>query len=52
MSDFMEYGWEDEIVNESGDYTLLPEGDTISLYKNSKGRATAVRKKYRHVIKR
>ena len=27
MSDFMEYGWEDEIVNESGDYTLLPEGD-------------------------
>ena len=27
MDNFMEYGWEDEIVNEGGDFVLLPEGD-------------------------
>lgn len=27
MSDYVEYSWDDEIVNEGGDYTLLPEGD-------------------------
>jgi len=27
MEGFIEYGWEDEIVNEGGDYVLLPEGD-------------------------
>ena len=27
MDNFMEYGWDDEIVNESGEYVLLPEGD-------------------------
>ena len=26
MDNFMEYGWEDEIVNEGGDFVLLPEG--------------------------
>lgn len=27
MSDFIEYGWEDEIVNEGNEFPLLPEGD-------------------------
>lgn len=27
MNDFIEYGWEDEISEEGGEYTLLPEGD-------------------------
>lgn len=27
MDNFIEYGWEDEIVNEGGDFVLLPEGD-------------------------
>lgn len=27
MSDFIEYGWEDEISDEGTDYVLLPEGD-------------------------
>lgn len=27
MEEFIEYGWEDEIVNEGGDYVLLPDGD-------------------------
>lgn len=27
MNDCIEYSWDDEIVNEGGDYTLLPEGD-------------------------
>lgn len=52
MSDFMEYGWEDEIVNESGDYTLLPEGDydfTIQKFERARHGGS---EKYRHVIKR
>lgn len=27
MDNFIEYGWEDEIVNEGGDFVLLPEED-------------------------
>lgn len=27
MSDFIEYSWDDEILNESGEFTLLPDGD-------------------------
>lgn len=27
MEEFREYGWEDEINNEGGEYILLPEGD-------------------------
>lgn len=30
MDNFMEYGWEDEIVNEGGDFVLLPEGTMTS----------------------
>ena len=27
MSNFIEYSWDDEIVNENSDFTLLPDGD-------------------------
>ena len=42
MDNFMEYGWEDEIVNEGGDFVLLPEGDydfTVSKFeRDTRGR--------------
>ena len=39
MDKFMEYGWEDEIVNEGGDFVLLPEGDydfTVAKYERAR----------------
>ena len=39
MNDFMEYGWEDEIVNEGTDFVLLPEGDydfTVTGFKRGR----------------
>lgn len=39
MDNFMEYGWEDEIVNEDGDSVLLPEGDydfTVSKFERTR----------------
>ena len=41
MDNFMEYGWEDEIVNEGGDFVLLPEGDydfTVAKYERARTR--------------
>ena len=39
MDNFKEYGWEDEIVNEGGDFVLLPEGDydfTVAKYERAR----------------
>ena len=39
MDNFMEYGWEDEIVNEGGEFVLLPEGDydfTVAKYERAR----------------
>lgn len=39
MDNFMEYGWEDEIVNESGGFPMLPEGDydfTVTKFERSR----------------
>lgn len=44
MDNFMEYGWEDEIVNEGGDFVLLPEGDydfTIEKYERARHEGSA-----------
>lgn len=39
MDNFMEYGWEDEIVNEGEDYPLLPEGNyDFTVTKIDRGR--------------
>ncbi len=39
MDDFREYGWEDEISEEGGEYTLLPEGDyDFTVLKIERGR--------------
>ena len=46
MDNFMEYGWEDEIVNEGGDFVLLPEGDydfTVAKYERARhGKSAAL----------
>lgn len=39
MNDFIGYDWEDEIVNESGEFTILPEGDydfTVTEFKRNR----------------
>lgn len=39
MDEFKEYGWDDEIVNEGADFTLLPEGDydfTVSKFERAR----------------
>lgn len=44
MDNFMEYGWEDEIVNEGGDFVLLPEGDydfTVAKYERARHEGSA-----------
>ena len=45
MDNFMEYGWEDEIVNEGGDFVLLPEGDydfTVAKYERARHEGSAL----------
>ena len=44
MDNFIEYGWEDEIVNEGGDFVLLPEGDydfTVAKYERARHEGSA-----------
>lgn len=44
MDNFIEYGWEDEIVNEGGDFVLLPEGDydfTVSKFERTRYEGSA-----------
>lgn len=44
MDNFMEYGWEDEIVNEGGDFVPLPEGDydfTVAKYERARHEGSA-----------
>lgn len=44
MENFVEYGWEDEIVNEGGEFTLLPEGDydfTVEKFERARHEGSA-----------
>lgn len=50
MDNFMEYGWEDEIVNEGGDFVLLPEGTMTSPLQSTNVQGTRGRRKCRPAI--